>query len=701
MLSSLTGLNFSLTAGGLPPATFAVANFTLTESFSTPFSLQVSVVSTDPAVDFAAVLDTTAKLTVMDTGILQRCISGVVSSFEQGDTGKGQTQYDMVIRPALWRATLRHNSRIFQLQDIQTILSILMKENGISKVAYAFKNPHPQREFCVQFAESDLNFIQRLTAEEGIFYFFEFDEGGHTLVFADDVAALGAGPVLPYNATDASASPVTCISSFRCGSRVRTASVTLKDYTFKTPAWDARFNQMGKDLQNQQETYEHYDSPGRYKDNSGKNFTQYRLEGLRNDAQQGQGQSNAFALQPGVRFTLMAHPRPDLNTRWQPVSTVHTGSQPQARLTSSGGQGTTLTCQFNFVPGKQTWRPSPRNKPVMDGPQIAKVVGPAGEEIYTDNHGRVRLQFPWDREAKGDDTSSCWVRVSQAWAGQGWGAIAIPRIGQEVIVDFLGGDPDQPIVTGRTYHASNIVPNGLPGKKTQMSIKSKSYKSQGFNELRFEDATGAEELYMHAQKDMRTEVLNNRSTTVDNNHTELVKANQSVTVNKNQTIAVLMNEKETVGMNQSLNVGMNQTETVGMNKVETVGLARALNVGIFSQTSVGVAMNTTVGLVQASQVGMSKSLLVGESYSADIGKTMSLTVGERKVESMGKVAVYSAGEHLELVCGKARLVLTSDGGIYLNGQHIELQTLTALNGDSMLIQLNGGASQKAPATPKG
>jgi len=663
MLSSLTGLNFSLTAGGLPPATFAVASFTLTESFSTPFSLQVSVVSTDPAVDFAAVLDTTAKLTVMDTGILQRCISGVVSSFEQGDTGKGQTQYDMVIRPALWRATLRHNSRIFQLQDIQTILSILMKENGISKVAYAFKNPHPQREFCVQFAESDLNFIQRLTAEEGIFYFFEFDEGGHTLVFADDVAALGAGPVLPYNATDASVSPVTCISSFRCGSRVRTASVTLKDYTFKTPAWDARFNQMGKDLQNQQETYEHYDYPGRYKDNSGKNFTQYRLEGLRNDAQQGQGQSNAFALQPGVRFTLMAHPRPDLNTRWQPVSTVHTGSQPQARLTSSGGQGTTLTCQFNFVPGRQTWRPSPRNKPVMDGPQIAKVVGPAGEEIYTDKHGRVRLQFPWDREAKGDDTSSCWVRVSQAWAGQGWGAIAIPRIGQEVIVDFLGGDPDQPIVTGRTYHASNIVPNGLPGKKTQMSIKSKSYKSQGFNELRFEDATGAEELYMHAQKDMRTEVLNNRSTEVKVNHTETVGGDQTVAVKKNQATTITENQSNTVLQNQSNTVVQNKFESVTLTSTEMVGGIRSLGVVGMYDITVGAEMLTTVAFDQTEIVGMSKSVDVTNSLTVNAGDAIALTCGASSItmDKSGKVTIKGT-----------EFVFEASGPVQITGKNVDL-----------------------------
>lgn len=514
MLSSLTGLNFTLTSS-LPQDTFAVVSFELLEAFSSPFTLHLRLVSTNPAVDFAAVMDNPATLTVTDTGVVQRTVSGIVSSFEQGDTGLHQTEYQMNIRPALWRASLRQNSRIFQLQDIQTIIATLMKENSITDVAYAFRFLHPQREFCVQFGESDLDFIQRLTAEEGIFYFFEFSGKKHTLVFADDVTALGKGPVLPYNATDAMSSPVNCVSSFRRGSQVRTASVTMKDYTFKNPAWAAEFQQTGKDLENQQASYEHYDYPGRYKDESGKNFSKYRLEGLRNDAQQGHGQSNDFALQPGILFTMISHPRPDLNTRWQPVSTSHSGSQPQSLMTNSTGQGTTLSSQFSFIPAKQTWRPYPLAKPVMDGPQIAKVVGPAGEEIYTDAHGRVRLQFPWDREATGDDRSSCWVRVSQAWAGHGWGAISIPRVGQEVIVDFLSGDPDQPIVVGRTYNASSVVPNGLPGSKTQMSIKSKTYKGVGANELRFEDKTGGEELYMHAQKDMRTEVKNDQSLTVE------------------------------------------------------------------------------------------------------------------------------------------------------------------------------------------
>ncbi|MEX3041313.1 type VI secretion system tip protein TssI/VgrG, partial [Serratia fonticola] len=307
----------------------------------------------------------------------------------------------------------------------------------------------------------------------------------------------------------------------------------------KNPQWSAAFNEQASELQNQRPDYEHFDFPGRFKDEQhGKAFTHYRLEALRNDANLGQGQSNDFTLQPGLLFTLTSHPRGDLNHQWQLLSIQHSGSQPQALEQESGGQGTTLSNQFVFLPHTQTWRPTPMPKPSMDGPQIAMVVGPAGEEIYCDEFGRIRLQFLWDRYGKSNDNSSCWIRVTQPWAGQGWGMLAIPRIGQEVVVDFLHGDPDQPIVTGRTYHANNIPPGSLPASKTQMAFRSKTHKGEGFNELRFEDAKGGEGLYLHAQRDMNTKVRNNRSTLVGANHIENIRANQHIIVNKNQMIEV-------------------------------------------------------------------------------------------------------------------------------------------------------------------
>ncbi|HFP0963294.1 TPA: type VI secretion system tip protein TssI/VgrG, partial [Escherichia coli] len=250
-----------------------------------------------------------------------------------------------------------------------------------------------------------------------------------------------------------------------------------------------------------------FDYPGRYKDEQhGKDFTLYRMESLRSDAEKATGQSNSPKLWPGTWFTLTGHPQKMLNREWQVVQSILSGDQPQA-LHGSQGRGTTLGNQLEVIPADRTWRPRLQSKPKVDGPQSAIVTGPAGEEIFCDEHGRVRVKFHWDRYHGMTEESSCWVRVSQAWAGPGFGNLAIPRVGQEVIVDFLNGDPDQPLVMGRTYHEDNRSPGDLPGTKTQMTIRSKTYKGSGFNELRFEDATDKEQVYIHAQKNMDTEVL--------------------------------------------------------------------------------------------------------------------------------------------------------------------------------------------------
>ncbi|MDE9440982.1 type VI secretion system tip protein VgrG [Xenorhabdus bovienii] len=550
-----SGLLFTLTAGSLPPQTFVVADFALTEGFSQPFQLDIGLASANPAINFSAVLDHTATLTILQEGIEQRSISGMVSSFEQGNTGLHQTTYQMSIRPDLWRATLRQNSRIFQQLDIITIITTILKEHGIRDVVFSLRQPHPAREFCVQYQESDFIFLQRLTAEEGIFYFFECSNGRNTLVFADDAGSVPPGIELPYQPSENSPTGEISISSLTNRAQVRPAQVQLKDYTFKNPAWAAEFSQQMKEDNLQKLYYEHYDYPGRFKDEQhGAAFTRYRLEALRNDALTGQGSGYAIAIQPGRLFTLTNHPRAEWNQPWQVISSSHTGYQPQALKQKTDSSGTTLHSQFSFIRQTQTWRPSPLPKPEVDGPQIAKVVGPAGEEIFCDQYGRVRLQFPWDRYGRSDDQSSCWIRVAHPWAGQGWGMLAIPRVGQEVVVDFLHGDPDQPIVIGRTYHASNIPPGRLPGSKTQMAFRSKTHKGEGYNEMLFEDAKGSEQLSLHAQKDMNTIVLNDRTTRVKHDHTESIGNNQVISVRKDRIKEVTGEEISTIHGNRQVTV---------------------------------------------------------------------------------------------------------------------------------------------------
>ncbi|POE00797.1 type VI secretion system Vgr family protein [Pectobacterium odoriferum] len=538
-MANSTGLQFTVKVGALEAGTFAVVDFRLDEGLNRPFSLSLSLASVLPDVDFGAVLDQPCELMMWYEGELKRRVSGIISGFTQGDTGFRRTRYQMEVRPVLWRLGLRTNARIFQAQKPEAIIGALLEEAGITDYAFALRNEHAVREYCVQYRESDLAFITRLAAEEGMYFFHEYEEGKHRVVFADDAGALTKGPELFFNLATQGLSEGEYVRRFHYAERVSTSDVELKDYSFKTPAYGLSHKKMSGELAHQRESYQHYDYPGRYKqDPSGKAFSGYRLDALRSGAVTSEGESNCAGLMPGNTFTLTEHPNATLNAVWQTVSVTHVGQQPQALEEESGGEPTTMSNSFTVVKGTTTWRAAMPYKPMVDGPQIATVVGPAGEEIYCDQFGRVKLQFPWDRYGASNDQSSCWVRVSQGWAGGQYGMIAIPRIGHEVIVSFLEGDPDQPIVTGRTFHATNPTPYPLPANKTRTVLRTKTHQGEGFNELRFEDQAGQEEIYLHGQKDLNALIENDvvwhirhdAHMDIDNERVTRIKANDHLTV---------------------------------------------------------------------------------------------------------------------------------------------------------------------------
>ncbi|ELQ0126595.1 type VI secretion system tip protein VgrG [Salmonella enterica] len=293
-------------------------------------------------------------------------------------------------------------------------------------------------------------------------------------------------------------------------------------------------------------------------------------------------------------------------------------------------------------------------KPSVDGPQSAIVTGPPGEEIFCDEHGRVRVRFHWDRYCPGNEDSSCWIRVSQPWAGAGFGHLAIPRVGQEVIVDFLNGDPDQPIIMGRTYHQDNRSPGSLPGTKTQMTIRSKTYKGSGFNELRFEDATGQEQVYIHAQKNMDTEVLNNRTTDVKVDHTETIGNNQKITVGLGQTVAV---GKENAG-------GHDQTISVTHDQSVSVGNDQTLSVTHDRKKDVGNDQNSKVVGDDTEAVEKSQNITVGKDYTLTVTDSLTIKVGE------------------------CVLKMNKDGTIMLNGVKIQFKANDSIKGVASTVHFN-------------
>ncbi|EEX41698.1 type VI secretion system Vgr family protein [Vibrio furnissii] len=499
------------------------------------------------------VVDKVAELTLYRDDMLVQRVNGIVRCFTQGDTGHHHTFYSLTLVPALERLSLRHNSRIFQLNTVPEILSILLQEMGINDYAFALTRDCAQREFCVQYRETDLDFLHRLAAEEGLVYSFIHEEGKHTLIFSDASDSLPKlGEPIPYNTLAGGMIESPYISALSVHTQSEVSQTALQDYSFKKPTYSFAQQAVGIEMDYQQPDYEHFDAPGRYKDDvSGKAFSQIRLDYLRRNAHTATGKSNQPMLRPGVKFDLQEHLDDTLNRDWLVVRVTSQGTQPQA-LEEAGGHGaTTYANQFSLIPAHRTWRATPQAKPQLDGPMIATVVGPEGEEIFCDEHGRVKLHFPWDRYSNGDEHSSCWVRVSQGWAGSQYGMIAIPRIGHEVIVSFLNGDPDQPIVTGRTYHATNTAPYTLPDNKTKTVLRTETHQGQGYNELSFEDQAGSEQIYLHAQKDF--------DSLIENDHTSVIQHDKHLTVENDRFTQIKNNQHLTVGGESRESVTGNRT----------------------------------------------------------------------------------------------------------------------------------------------
>ncbi|EMC0407258.1 type VI secretion system tip protein VgrG [Vibrio fluvialis] len=499
------------------------------------------------------VVDKVAELTLYRDDVLVQRVNGIVRRFTQGDTGHHHTFYSLTLVPALERLSLRHNSRIFQLKTVPEILSILLQEMGINDYAFALTRDCAQREFCVQYRETDLDFLHRLAAEEGLVYSFIHEEGKHTLIFSDASESLPKlGEPIPYNTLAGGMIESPYISALSVHTQSDVSQTALQDYSFKKPTYSFAQQTVGTEMEYQQPDYEHFDAPGRYKnDVSGKAFSQIRLDYLRRNAHTATGKSNQPLLRPGVKFDLQEHLDDTLNRDWLVVSVTSQGTQPQALEEAGGNGATTYANQFTLIPAHRTWRAKPQAKPQVDGPMIATVVGPEGEEIFCDEHGRVKLHFPWDRYSNGDEHSSCWVRVSQGWAGSQYGMIAIPRIGHEVIVSFLNGDPDQPIVTGRTYHATNTAPYALPDNKTKTVLRTETHQGQGYNELSFEDQAGNEQIYLHAQKDF--------DGLIENDHTSVIKHDKHLSVENDRFTQIKNNQHLTVGGESRESVTGNRT----------------------------------------------------------------------------------------------------------------------------------------------
>jgi type VI secretion system secreted protein VgrG len=629
--------------------------FTGLESISQIFEFHLHLLSENESLSFQDIVGKEVTLSVQSTDGDDRYWHGLVSHFSQGEKLGDLTSYQATMVPWLWFLNRTSDCRIFQNQKVPDIIQKVFKDLNFSDFELRLHGDFAVRDYCVQYRETDFNFVSRLMEEEGIYYFFKQSKEKHVLILANDPAAHEA---VPYQAT-ARLAPLNArsyedvITSWDLHEEFRTGTWTQTDYNFETPSTDLRVAVNGKN------PYEIYEFPGEYGvRGEGNRLAKIRLQEQSAPLAVTTGRSTCRHFGSGLKFTLQNHYRKDQNQQYLLVGVKHTASQPNYDVGSGTDEESSYTNDFTCIPFSTPYRPQ-RATPasIVQGCQTAVVVGPAGEEIYTDNHGRVKVQFHWDREGKKNENSSCWIRVSHPWAGKGWGSLSIPRIGQEVIVDFLEGNPDQPIIVGRVYNAEQTPPFGMPGGAMISGVISNSTKGGGGNnEISLNDTKGNELINIHAQYDQQKKIEHDERVNVGHDRTE------------------------SVGHDEKITIGHNRTEMVQANEIATIALMRTHNVGINDMLNVGAANEVTVGGLQAITVGLGRALTVGLNQQT--------TIGHNKNTKVGKAYVLDAGDSIVIKTGASSITMKSDGTISIDGKHIFVNGSQVIAATAKSIDLN-------------
>lgn len=709
-----------------------VRDVTITEELGRLFTINLELGSTED-INFEDLLgqNVTIRLNLKNG---KRYFNGFVSSLSQGVNEGRFMRYYATVNSWLWFLTRTSDCKIFQNKTVPEIIKEVLQDLGFSDIVDRLSGGYRTWEYCVQYRETDFNFLSRLLEQEGIYYYFKHEEGKHTLYLADDMSSHdnmeGYGTITYYPPDEAVVREDECISTWNLTKNLQPGAYSLNEYDFKNPKADLKTN-CNVPRTHTRADYEIYDYPGEYvENNDGNNYAKVRIQELQSQYERAQANSNARGLICGGLFKLDGFPRRDQNREYLVTSVTHHIRVDSFESMGDSG-GTQYSNSFTAIESSTPFRSARLTpKPIVQGPQTAVVVGQSGDEIYTDEFGRVKVQFYWDRIGEKNENSSCWIRVSHPWAGKNWGMVAIPRIGQEVIVDFLEGDPDRPIITGRVYNADQVHPYALPANKTQTGILSRSSKEgsgANANEFRFEDKKGEEQVYLHAEKNQDIEVENDethwvghdRSKTIDNDETTLVKhdrtetvgniekitigvdrienvgSNETITIGSNRTISVGGSETATVAMQRTHMVGINETIGVGGAQEIGVGAFQAVAVGAYQTINVGAYQNTNVGASQSNNIGANQSTDVGANQSVSVGGNSSKTVkgndslgvdGNRSADvkgddaaKIGKNLVIDAGESIVIKTGSASISMKKDGTIVIKGKDITMDGSGKIN----------------------
>jgi type VI secretion system secreted protein VgrG len=609
-------------------------------------------------IDFEAIVGKPVTIRLF-TPSGDRFVNGFVSRFSEGRSDKTFTTYHAEVVPWLWMLTQTADCRIFQDKPVPDIITQIFTDLGFNDYALHLQRSYPPREYCVQYRETDFNFVSRLMEQYGIFYYFEHADGKHTLVLADSQAAHQPCPRQPKARLHTGAGTLTehVVTDWRHEQSVRPGKYSLTDYNFEMPSVSLAVNVASAGGLS---ALEIYDYPGEYQKRAdGEALVRTRAEEEECQRVLVGGASRCAGFTPGYKFDLLEHPRQSYNKPYVLTRVTHHGEEPGYRSdTAEFSYENTFTC----IPAAVPFRPARRTaSPVVEGVQTAEVVGVSGEEIYTDKYGRVKVQFHWDREGQKNEKSSCWVRVSHPWAGKSWGSVSIPRIGQEVIVDFLEGDPDQPIITGRVYNAEQMPPYALPSGGVVSGLKSSSTKGGGgYNEISMDDTKGKEKITVHGQYDMATTIehddaqtiRNDRSITVDGMHTEQIKKDTSITIiegNLSQTVSAGTGTFKVKG---AVSETFDDTQTTTVTK-EIVIKSGTAHVHIAGETEVKLSSGAAFILIKKTgeiQIHGDKVEMIGKTESKIGVDTQSVTCTKQKVETSGAGITTSAvGVHE--ICG--------------------------------------------------
>jgi type VI secretion system secreted protein VgrG len=699
-----------------------VTSFAGREEISRLFRFQLSMISEKTDIEAKDIVGKKVSFTVDRDESTVRHFSGFVSRFSAGDEEEGRRNYRAEVVPWLWFLTRTADCRIFQNLSVPDIIKQVFGDAGFSDFKLDLREQHEKWEYCVQYRETDFNFVSRLMEQEGIFFFFKHEQDKHVLHIVDNKGAY-------YDCEEKKVD-----FPLKVGTRAIKDHITSWEHEYEFPSgkWaqtDYNFETPSTSLLAQTDSvislpdikkYEVFDFPGEYeKKNEGDAETKLRMEEVEAAYDIVAGSSFCKSFMPGGKFTIGTHKSAtEEGKSFVLTSVTHSAHELQAYESGANEEGGyDYHNNFTCIPASVVFRPARITpKPVSNGLQTAVVVGPAGEEIFVDKYGRVKVQFHWDRLGKKDENSSCWIRVSQTNAEKSFGAIHIPRIGAEVVISFIEGDPDRPLIVGRVYHAENMPPYGLPASKTISGIKSKTYKGSGYNEFVMDDTPGKELIREHGQfdkdstieHDLREHVLNDRTRDVTNNETITIGNDRTESVGHDETLTVANNRTESVGVNETLSVGSNRSRTVGSSETVTVTMNRTHTVGINEAITVGVAQEVTVGAARTVTVGGGQTISVGRNQGLTIGGNLNETVAKNRVEkitgnrtsnvgkndtlSVGKKIKIDAGDEIVLQTGQASITMKKNGDIVIKGKDIKIEAMKKVSSKGM--EVNSEASTK-------